>query len=365
MIKKFLEIFLAATVCISMVGFDKATNSQNKNETQQTQSKAETLKGTKRSFDPSGLEYYEPKAWSEKGNASIVFAAGGKYGIAYIIAQIPYEYVEVEFMKQLEKEGKDAKTEEEQKKLAEKYQSKAKEFLVIMVLDKSKEKSGPKGDIESKEEAFKKYKHHEKVAEKDNLECYVLYNDEYNESGLSEEEKKNFKEVLKGIGELKKSIKLSIPVSEEEKMAAYKNIEFKTRTIDGKEIDNNIFKRSKLTMVNIWATFCGPCIKEMPDIQSLCEELKKENINVIGIVADTPNDENEVLAKNIVKQKGVRYENIIPDEKLKKGILSTVSGVPTTIFVDSKGNIVGKPIVGSCSKEDYRKAIDESLKSSK
>ncbi|MBW6411181.1 TlpA family protein disulfide reductase [Clostridium weizhouense] len=361
--KKGLTMLLIATVCISMVGCGKLTTKQDKNVIEQTDSKDDTKKGEKIKFDEIGLEYYMPKVWNEKkGSVSPTCVAPGKYGENYIVGQIPYEYVPFEFIKKLEKDSKKEKTEEEQKKVVETYQSKAKDFFVIMVLDKNKEKDGQKEEIEEKEKTFKNYKNHEKVAEKDNLECYLLYNDEYDENGLSDEEKKEFKEVRDGINEFKKNIKLSTPVEAKDKISDYKNVEFKAKTIDGKEIDSSIFKNSKLTMVNIWATFCGPCIEEMPDIQNLYEDLEKENINVLGIVSDTPNDENEALAKKILDKKGVKYDNIVPDESLKNGILKDLSGTPTTIFIDSNGNIVGKSLVGSYSKEEYKKAINTILK---
>lgn len=362
MIRKYLAIAMAVVVSISIVGCGKSKNDQNKTATEQTQSKNETEKGKRQSFSESGLEYYEPKIWSEKGNVDITCVAPGEFGKDYLLMQIPYGYVPSEFMKQLMEESKNAKSDEDKNKLGEKFNSKLKDFFEIMVIDKNKETNASK---EQKQKLFAKYKKQEKVAQKDNLECYVLYNDQYDESGLSEEEKKEFKEVQKSIEELKKNIKLSTPVKAEDKMSKLKNVEFKSKTLEGKEIDSSIFKDSKLTMINIWATYCGPCIQEMPDIEKLYQEVKKENINILGVVSDTPNDENEELAKNIVKKKGVKYDNIIPDEKLKNNVLNLISGVPTTIFVDSKGNIVGNAIVGGRSHEEYKKVIDELLKTLK
>ncbi|MBF8983714.1 TlpA family protein disulfide reductase [Lutibacter sp. B2] len=377
----FLAILMAVAICTSIVGCgksaDNTANNQAKNEIQQTESKDEAAKGERNRYKEMGLVYYIPKELGAKQDAiqavrpAVVFP--GKYGVAYAVGQIAHEFFPTELGTNLEKKFQNAKTEEEQKEIIEEYKeeykNKAINLFDIMVIDKSKEKNGPKEDIERKEKTFSKYKNHEKIAEKDNLEYYLLYNDEYDESKLSESEKKEFKEIRevaeKVRENIKKSIKVFTPVDSSEKMTTYKSIEFKTKTIDGKEIDSRIFKEHKLTMVNIWATFCGPCIGEMPEIQKLYEEVKKENVNIIGIVSDTPDDENEPLAKQILDKKGVKYDNIIADEKLKEGILKDVTGVPTTIFVDSKGNIVGEPIVGSRSKEEYKKAIDERVESLK
>lgn len=371
--RKFLALILALAVGASIVGCGKSANNQGKNEIQQTENKDEATKGERSRYKEMGLVYYISKELAEKEDSiqavrpTVVMPA--KYGVAYVVGQIAHEFVSSEFTKEIEKKFEGAKTEEEKHKIIEEYQNKVINLFDIMVLDKSKEKDGPKEDVARKEKAFTMYKNHEKIAEKDDLEYYLLYNNEYDESKLSESEKKEFKkicEVAEQVREnIKKSIEVFTPIIIEDKMTAYKSIEFQTKTIDGKKIDSSIFKDSKLTMVNIWATFCGPCIEEMPDLQDLYEEVKKEDINIIGIISDTPDDENEPLAKQIINKTGVEYDNIIPDKKLNKGILKDVSGVPTTIFVDSKGNIVGEPIVGSRSKEDYKNQITKRLESLK
>lgn len=137
---------------------------------------------------------------------------------------------------------------------------------------------------------------------------------------------------------------------------------FNTKTINGQAIDSSIFKDNKITMVNIWTTWCSSCIAEMPDIQSLYEELKDKDVNIIGIIADTPDEEKEKLAEDIIERKGIKFENIIPDDKLNGGLLKDVMTFPTTFFVDSDGNIVGATFIG---ENDYRKEIMRLLENSK
>ncbi|WP_373899527.1 TlpA family protein disulfide reductase [Haloimpatiens sp. FM7315] len=355
--EKYLAIIIATIISISVFGCSKPQKSDTTSESKQDQIISQDLIDTKREFSEYGISYYEPKAWKEKNNARVAAVSTGKYKESYILIEIPYEFSPVQFTKELEKEAKNDNTKEDQTKIIEKYQSKAKEFFTIIVFDKSKEKDATKEQLSSRERKFKKYSHKEKISEKGNLECYVLYNEKADESGLTDSEKQEFKEVLEGISSLKKSIKLFDPISKKEEVSYSSKIEFKTKTLNGEDIESGVFKDYKLTMVNIWATFCGPCVKEMPELQELYKDLKKENVNILGIIADTPNAENEDLAKEIVEKKGVKYKNIIPDEKLQKGILKTVTGVPTTVFVDDEGKVVGKTIVGSRSKEDYKKAI--------
>lgn len=139
-------------------------------------------------------------------------------------------------------------------------------------------------------------------------------------------------------------------------------ITFEAVDINGKTVTSDIFSQNKMTVVNLWGTFCPPCIEEMPDLQLLYEELKGKNVNLIGIMVDVSEDQNMELAKNILQSSGAKFTNIIPDKNLYDQLISQIAGVPTTFFIDQQGNIVGEPLVGARSKEDYMKDIDNVLK---
>lgn len=139
-------------------------------------------------------------------------------------------------------------------------------------------------------------------------------------------------------------------------------IQFDTKTISGQPIESNIFKDKKVTMVNVWTTWCGSCIEEMPELQALYEELKEQDVNIIGIVADTPDKEREKLAQEIVEKKEVKFDNIIPDDTLKNNLLEEITAFPTTFFVDSDGNLIGATFIG---QSDYKKEIMRLLENRK
>ncbi len=133
--------------------------------------------------------------------------------------------------------------------------------------------------------------------------------------------------------------------------------------IDGNETGSEVFKGKKLTMVNIWATFCSPCIKEMPDLQKLSVDYAEKDFQIIGIVSDVAdiNDLNKISeAKEIMKSTGVSYKNIVPSDSLNEAKLNSVYSVPETIFLDENGNQIGESYIGSRSYESWQ-AIIESL----
>ncbi|MDD3402408.1 MAG: TlpA disulfide reductase family protein [Hespellia sp.] len=135
---------------------------------------------------------------------------------------------------------------------------------------------------------------------------------------------------------------------------------FTTVDLDGQAVTQTVFKDAKVTMVNVWGTFCGPCINEMPDLGALAAEYKDKELQIIGIPIDVSEEKNEDTARDIVQQTGADYVHMLPSEELNKNILSGVQVVPTTIFVDQDGK-VKNVYTGARSKDDWMKIMDEEL----
>ena len=145
-------------------------------------------------------------------------------------------------------------------------------------------------------------------------------------------------------------------------------ITFTANDINGKNITNEIFENNKVTMLNIWGTFCGPCIREMPDLAKLSEANKNNEVEVVGIIIDILDRKGNVDsriksdAQTIIKKTGASYTHIIPSIEMMTGLLRNVQVVPTTIFVDSNGKQIGDAFFGSRSQKDWQKIIDDLLK---
>ncbi|MBR5437753.1 MAG: TlpA family protein disulfide reductase [Clostridia bacterium] len=139
---------------------------------------------------------------------------------------------------------------------------------------------------------------------------------------------------------------------------------FTAETLDGKKADQSIFDGKKVTMVNIWATFCGPCRASMPDLQKLHKDYKKDGFQVVGIVCDVYSHNGVydstslTTAKEIVKETGVSYKVLLPSDDLNRIKLNSVSSVPETFFVDENGAVIAGPFIGSRSYEDWAMIIE-------
>lgn len=137
---------------------------------------------------------------------------------------------------------------------------------------------------------------------------------------------------------------------------------FKTTDLNGNKVTSDLFSKNKLTMVNIWATWCGPCIDEMPEISKLYNELPI-GTNVISICTDAGDDKDSLdTAKEVMNKSNAKFKTLIPDVVLKKNLTDGIQVFPTTIFIDSKGKVVGSPHFGEPTAEGFKKSIDEHLK---
>lgn len=138
---------------------------------------------------------------------------------------------------------------------------------------------------------------------------------------------------------------------------------------DGNEVDKSLFEGHRMTMVNIWATFCNPCLSEMPELGELAAEYAKEEggVQIIGICTDitdlSGNTTQEAVdgAKQIVDMTGAAYPHLIPNDEFMAFLMQEVPGVPTTFFVDETGEIIGDEVVGAKSKDAWQQEIESRL----
>lgn len=141
---------------------------------------------------------------------------------------------------------------------------------------------------------------------------------------------------------------------------------FTASDLDGNEVDQSILEGHKLTMVNVWGTFCGPCKQEMPDLAQLHEEYAEKGVQIVGLVSDVLKqdgslDESLVEdARTIASESGVTYTNLLPSQDLY-GILGQIYALPSTFFVDENGNQVGTLYLGAKDKDSWASVIDQML----
>ena len=135
---------------------------------------------------------------------------------------------------------------------------------------------------------------------------------------------------------------------------------FKTTDRVGNEYDERVFSSAKLTMINFWEPWCGPCVNEMPDLGTLYKTYKDQGLQILGVYSEK-DMEQEVVS--ILGQSKVSYPilHYTPEfDRFQTGY------VPTTVFVDSKGHIIKMSdgtdyVIGSNSYEAWESIIKQYL----
>lgn len=119
---------------------------------------------------------------------------------------------------------------------------------------------------------------------------------------------------------------------------------------DIKRLDGSVYKleelKGKVVLFNLWATWCGPCRKEMPELVAMENEFKDKDFKVVGLNVD---DETEAQIKPFAEEMKLNYELAWADEKLNKELLkiSKFSGIPQSFLIDREGHLRGVFVGGS------------------
>lgn len=138
-------------------------------------------------------------------------------------------------------------------------------------------------------------------------------------------------------------------------------LSFETTDLDGNPVKSeDLFKDNKITMVNLWGTWCGNCLDEMAALAELHTRLQAKGCGVVGVEYEGAPIDGALAdkAREVMAQYGTNYPNVVIPEG--NPIFDEVTGYPTTFFVDSAGRILTFPIAGAMV-EQYEPTIDRLL----
>lgn len=127
---------------------------------------------------------------------------------------------------------------------------------------------------------------------------------------------------------------------------------FTLKDIDGKTVKLSDFK-GKIILLNFWATWCGPCKRELPDLISLYTTYKKKGVVFLGIALD---EQGVSIVKPFVQKYKINYPILLGGYEVAQAY-GGVSAIPTTFFIDVRG-MIKKMLVGMQTK----KAFEDELK---
>ena len=113
----------------------------------------------------------------------------------------------------------------------------------------------------------------------------------------------------------------------------------------------------RVILVNAWATWCGPCVLEMPGFQRVQDDLGERGFLVIGISAD---QEGPEAVRSFVEEMGITYPVTFGPHPVLGLLAAEVRGLPTSLLLDPDGRIVRK-VEGVFPEEELRRAVEELL----
>lgn len=141
-------------------------------------------------------------------------------------------------------------------------------------------------------------------------------------------------------------------------------LKFEATTINGEKFTSECFANSKLTMINVWATYCNPCLSEMPYLGELAVEYDSSKFQIIGVVCDvseTSGTDSIEYARGLVEHtKSTTYTHLLLNNSLEESFVRAVYAVPTTFFVNQKGELLGY-VEGAYNKSDWKGVINDLL----
>jgi thiol-disulfide isomerase/thioredoxin len=131
-------------------------------------------------------------------------------------------------------------------------------------------------------------------------------------------------------------------------------LEFSLTTLTGGTLDQTVFSDNKLIMVNYWATWCGPCVGEIPDLVKISNDYADKGFVIVGVLTG---DDDIDGAKQFIADQNVGYPVVMP-EGFFLDQAEGIQAIPTTMFFDSTGKQIGDTVVGSRGYDDWAGLID-------
>lgn len=104
--------------------------------------------------------------------------------------------------------------------------------------------------------------------------------------------------------------------------------------------------KGKPLLINVWASWCGPCRAEMGSLERLAQRYNGKDFNVIGVSTDDYKD----AAEAFIEQTGITFENFL-DSKLFLENMLGANTIPLTVLVDAQGRVLAK-VHGSYEWDD-------------
>jgi peroxiredoxin len=134
--------------------------------------------------------------------------------------------------------------------------------------------------------------------------------------------------------------------------------DFEVKDLEGKPLSVSAYK-GKVVLIDFWATWCGPCVGELPNVIKAYEKYHKDGFEIIGISLDREKDKEKLVT--FLKDKGMTWQQFF-DGKFWENELSQkygVNSIPATYLLNGEGVIIGQNLRGEKLESAVGKALEK------
>jgi peroxiredoxin len=167
------------------------------------------------------------------------------------------------------------------------------------------------------------------------------------------------KKVEKMIGSIKESAERQVEQRKIQAALADGSVfpDFQEKDLDGQPLSISQFK-GKVVLIDFWATWCGPCVAELPNVLAAYEKHHAKGFEIVGISLDQ--DRNKL--KDFIDRKKMTWPQYFDGEgwDSKLGRKYGITSIPATFLLDREGKIVGRNLRGPALEAAVAKALGES-----
>lgn len=165
--------------------------------------------------------------------------------------------------------------------------------------------------------------------------------------------------IAGGLGVGLSSFKYRTTAANDQVVEAFFKEELKSPT---GAIHNTQEWRNKILVLNYWASWCPPCVEEMPTLAKMSGLYRDKNVVFVGIGVDSPSNIREFLTKTPVNYPVT--VNPINGVNWAKNMGNPSGGLPFTVLIDEKG-VIKKTKLGKITEDELKSWLDSAILSSK
>jgi peroxiredoxin len=134
-------------------------------------------------------------------------------------------------------------------------------------------------------------------------------------------------------------------------------VAFTTKDLDGKSVSPADYK-GKVLLIDFWATWCGPCMKELPNVLAAYEEYHTQGFEILGVSLDREGDLEKL--KTTIKDQKMNWRHVYDGKywQAEIAVLHDIQSIPATILIGKDGKVVGLNLRGDKLGPAIKEALE-------